>query len=327
MITVRGLDVRVGARPLLSDLSFHVAPGDRVGLVGRNGAGKSTLLTLLAGQVAPVAGSVTRTGPVSYLPQDPRAADPATTVADRVLSGRALDRAVAALRAAETAMADATDPGAQRRAMDAYARAEAEFQARGGYAAEAEAARVAAGLGLPNYAMGRPVGELSGGQGRRVELARILFAGQGTLLLDEPTNHLDADSVTWLRAFLAAHQGGLVLISHDAGLIADTVNRVFHLNPDSGGLSVRKTGWRTLPHAAGGRGAAARPGAGERRAQGGHAARAGGQDAGPGGDGGGRQEHGPPRRPDARRPRTGPPAREGGQVPAAGIRPRAAGCR
>ncbi|MEU3958665.1 ABC-F family ATP-binding cassette domain-containing protein [Streptomyces buecherae] len=245
MITVRGLDVRVGARLLLSDISFHIAPGDRVGLVGRNGAGKSTLLTLLAGQVAPVAGSITRTGPVSYLPQDPRAADPATTVADRVLSGRDLDRAVAALRAAETAMADAADPGAQRRAMDAYARAEAGFQARGGYAAEAEAARVAAGLGLPDDAMGRPVGELSGGQRRRVELARILFAGQGTLLLDEPTNHLDADSVAWLRSFLAAHQGGLVLISHDTGLIADTVNRVFHLAPGSAGLSVHNTGWRT----------------------------------------------------------------------------------
>ncbi|WP_217146980.1 ATP-binding cassette domain-containing protein, partial [Streptomyces sp. AC627_RSS907] len=126
-----------------------------------------------------------------------------------------------------------------------YARAEDEFQASGGYAAEAEAARVAAGLGLPDDAMGRPVGELSGGQRRRVELARILFAGRGTLLLDEPTNHLDADSVAWLRSFLAAHQGGLVLISHDTGLISDTVNRVFHLDPDSASLSVHNTGWRT----------------------------------------------------------------------------------
>ncbi|MFE6779849.1 ABC-F family ATP-binding cassette domain-containing protein [Streptomyces sp. NPDC057702] len=245
MITVRGLDVRAGARLLLSDLSFHIAPGDRVGLVGRNGAGKSTLLSLLAGRVRPAVGTVTHTGPVGYLPQDPRAADPTATVTDRVLSARDLDRAVAALRAAETAMAGAAGGPAQRGAMAAYVRAEAEFQSRGGYAAEAEAARVAAGLGLPEDAMGRPVGELSGGQRRRVELARVLFAGRGTLLLDEPTNHLDADSRGWLRAFLAAHRGGLVLVSHDTELIADTVNRVFHLDPGTATLTAHNTGWHT----------------------------------------------------------------------------------
>ncbi len=91
--------------------------------------------------------------------------------------------------------------------------------------------------------MEQPLAALSGGQRRRVELARILFAGHGTLLLDEPTNHLDADSVAWLRAFLTAHQGGLVLISHDIGLLADTVNRVFHLDPRRAALDVHNTGW------------------------------------------------------------------------------------
>ncbi|MBB5934316.1 ABC-F family ATP-binding cassette domain-containing protein [Streptomyces zagrosensis] len=244
MITVRGMDVRVGARLLLSNVSFHIAPGDRIGLVGRNGAGKSTVLSLLAGQAKPAAGSITRTGPVSYLPQDSRAAAPTATVINRVLSARGLDQAVHALRGAETAMAEAANPAAQERAMDAYARAEAEFQARGGYAAEAEAARVMAGLGLPVRVMGQPVGELSGGQRRRVELARILFSGHDTLLLDEPTNHLDADSVAWLHTFLAGHQGALVLISHDTALIADTVNRVFHLDQDSATLTVHNTGWR-----------------------------------------------------------------------------------
>ncbi|MET7739275.1 ATP-binding cassette domain-containing protein [Streptomyces sp. NPDC005385] len=105
MITVRGVDVRVGARLLLSDLSFHVSPGDRVGLVGRNGAGKTTLLNILAGQARPAAGTVSRTGAVGYLPQDPRAADPSATVVDRILSARGLDRAVHALRSAETGWA------------------------------------------------------------------------------------------------------------------------------------------------------------------------------------------------------------------------------
>ncbi|GAA3397573.1 ABC-F family ATP-binding cassette domain-containing protein [Streptomyces roseoviridis] len=242
MITVRGVDVRVGARLLLSDLSFHIAPGDRVGLVGRNGAGKTTLLHTLAGLRPPAAGRVTRTGPVALLAQDSRAADPAVSVTDRILSARGMDVAVRRLREAADRLAERADD----RAMDAYARAEAAFDARGGYAAEAEAARVAAGLGLPAEAMARPVGTLSGGQKRRVELARILFAGhgrEGTLLLDEPTNHLDADSVGWLRGFLSAHQGGLVVISHDLDLIAATVNRVFHLDPLRTTVDVHNTGW------------------------------------------------------------------------------------
>jgi ATPase subunit of ABC transporter with duplicated ATPase domains len=240
MITVRGVDVRVGARLLLSGISFHVSPGDRIGLVGRNGAGKTTLLNTLAGAVRPAAGTVTRTGEVGHLPQDSRAADPAVTVTDRILSARGLDTAVRALRRAEAAMAD----GSQR-AMDAYVRAEAAFQARGGYAAEAEAARIAAGLGLPDALLGRPLGALSGGQRRRVELARILFADHGTLLLDEPTNHLDVGSIAWLRGFLTNHRAGMVLISHDTSLLADTVNRVFHLDPRRATIDVHNTGWDT----------------------------------------------------------------------------------
>lgn len=239
MITVTGVDVRVGARLLLSGISFHISPGDRVGLVGRNGAGKTTLLNTLAGTLPPAAGTVTRTGQVGHLPQDSRAADPTVTVTDRILSARGLDRAVRALRRAEEAMADGT-----RRAMDAYVRAEARFQAAGGYAAEAEAARVAAGLGLPARLTDRPLGALSGGQRRRVELARILFAEHGTLLLDEPTNHLDTDAIAWLRTFLTNHHAGLVLISHDTSLLDATVNRVFHLDPRRATVDVHNTGWQ-----------------------------------------------------------------------------------
>ncbi|MFD5335723.1 ABC-F family ATP-binding cassette domain-containing protein [Streptomyces hawaiiensis] len=240
MITVRDADVRVGARLLLSGVSFHVSPGDRIGLVGRNGAGKTTLLHTLAGELRPAAGSVVRTADVGHLPQDARAADQSVTVTDRILSARGLDRAVRALRHAESAMADGTE-----RSMNAYVRAEAEFQARGGYAAEAEAARVAAGLGLPAGLMERRLSTLSGGQRRRVELARILFAGHGTLLVDEPTNHLDAASITWLRTFLTSHQGGLVMISHDTSLLASTVNRVFHLDPGRAALDIHNTDWDT----------------------------------------------------------------------------------
>ena len=103
------------------------------------------------------------------------------------------------------------------KAMAAYARAEAELAAAGGYAAEAEAARIASNLGLPDRVLHQPLHTLSGGQRRRVELARILFSGAETMLLDEPTNHLDADSIVWLRSFLQGHSGGLLVISHDVG--------------------------------------------------------------------------------------------------------------
>jgi ATPase subunit of ABC transporter with duplicated ATPase domains len=243
MITTRGVDLRVGAQLLLSDLSFHISPGDRVGLVGRNGAGKTTLMRALAGEIRPAAGSIVTTGSVGYLPQDPAAADPALTVTARILSARGLDAVVQRLRKAEAAMSTATGE-AQERAMAAYARAETEFQAGGGYAAEAEAARLAAGVGLPTRALEQPVGELSGGQRRRVELARILFADHGMLLLDEPTNHLDADSVSWLRSFLLGYQGGLVVISHDRELLAATVNRVFQLDPQRLTIDLYNMSWK-----------------------------------------------------------------------------------
>ncbi|MGW6819851.1 ABC-F family ATP-binding cassette domain-containing protein [Streptomyces sp. NPDC055005] len=244
MITVRGVELRAGARLLLSDISFTVSPGDRIGLVGRNGAGKTTLLTALAGQAKPTVGTITHTGEVGYLAQDSRAAGPPVTVTDRILSARALDRTLHRLRTAEAAMAHADEPAALERAMNTYARAEAAFQAGGGYAAEAEAARMAAGLGLPGRVLGEPVESLSGGQRRRVELARILFAGPATtLLLDEPTNHLDADSVAWLRTFLQGHTGGLVVISHDTSLLADIVNRVFHLDATRATIDPHNTGW------------------------------------------------------------------------------------
>ncbi|MFF2198794.1 ATP-binding cassette domain-containing protein, partial [Streptomyces sp. NPDC058157] len=246
MITVRDVELRAGARLLLSDISLTISPGDRIGLVGRNGAGKTTLMTALAGRAESTAGTITRTGPVGFLAQDSRAADQTVTVTDRILSARGLDAALHRLRTAEAAMAGAAGPGALERAMRAYAGAEAAFQAAGGYAAEAEAARVAAGMGLPERVLAEPVGNLSGGQRRRVELARLLFAGHGgVLLLDEPTNHLDADSIGWLRAFLREYQGGLVLISHDTALLAGVVNRVFHLDPTRAAIDVHNTGWTT----------------------------------------------------------------------------------
>ncbi|MFI9388819.1 ABC-F family ATP-binding cassette domain-containing protein [Kutzneria sp. NPDC052558] len=244
MITVSDVCVWVGARQLVDDVSFRVAAGDKIGLVGRNGAGKTTLSGILAGQGVPTGGTVTRTGSVGYLPQDSRAGDENSTARDRILSARGLDECVRSLRAAEVGMASADGP-TRDRAMRAYVRAEANFLACGGYAADAEAGRVAAGLGLPERVLEQQLRTLSGGQRRRVELARILFAEHDTLLLDEPTNHLDADSVGWLREFLTSYQGGLIVISHDVDLLAKTVNRVFHLDANRQRLDVHNVDWDT----------------------------------------------------------------------------------
>ena len=243
MITARKLLVRAGSRVLVDDATFRIAAGDKVGLVGRNGAGKTTLTRILAGQAAPAAGEVIRTGAVGYLPQDPRTGDLSVLARERILSARGLDDVVRALRRAEREMGS-DDPATRDKAMRRYDRADAELHAAGGFAAEAEAAQIAANLGLPDRVLGQPLQTLSGGQRRRIELARILFSGADTLLLDEPTNHLDADSVSWLRDFLRAHRGGLVVISHDAALLDETVTRVFHLDANRAELDVYNVGWR-----------------------------------------------------------------------------------
>src|SRR5659263_611567 len=107
-----------------------------------------------------------------------------------------------------------TDHDVREAAMTRYGRLEARFVAAGGYAAESEAARIAANLGLDDRVLHQPIGTLSGGQRRRVELARILFSGADTLPLDEPTNHLDVDSIVWLRDFLGSYAGGFLAVSY-----------------------------------------------------------------------------------------------------------------
>jgi ATPase subunit of ABC transporter with duplicated ATPase domains len=242
MISAHRLEVRAGARLLMHDVSFRVGPGDKVGLVGRNGAGKTTLTRILAGEGLPASGEVTTTGSIGYLPQDPRTGDPDVPVRERILSARGLDAVVRRLRAAETEMGS-DDPDVRERAMRRYERADAELHAGGGYAAEAEAAQIAASLGIEDRLMTQPLRTLSGGQRRRVELARILFSDAETLLLDEPTNHLDADSIVWLREFLKSHKGGLVVISHDTALLDQTVTKVFHLDANRQAIDVYNLGW------------------------------------------------------------------------------------
>jgi ATPase subunit of ABC transporter with duplicated ATPase domains len=242
MITASGLELRAGARLLVDATSFQVAPGDKIGLVGRNGAGKTTLLRVLAGEAQPAAGTVNGNGTIGYLPQDTRTGDLDVLTTDRILQARGLDEVLAGMRRAEAGMAD-PDPAHRDAAVRRYGHLEERLTVLGGYAAESEAASLAASLGLPGAVLGRPLHTLSGGQRRRAELARILFSGASTLLLDEPTNHLDADSVTWLREHLRGYRGGLIVISHDTSLLSAVVGKVFHLDADRAALDIYNLGW------------------------------------------------------------------------------------
>ena len=228
MLQVRELAIEVGGSVILEGASFSIRARDKVGLVGRNGAGKTSLLKVLGGAEVPFAGVVNRSGGLGYLPQDPRldGVDESTTALRHILSGRGFDEAMTRIEKLRIQMEE--DPS--DRAVSRFTRAEEQFRLDGGYAAESEAQRIASGLGLEADRLDLPVGSLSGGQKRRVEIARILFAGSDVLLLDEPTNHLDSDAKEWLLDFMRAYRGALLVISHDLDLLDEAITRVLHLD-------------------------------------------------------------------------------------------------
>jgi ATPase subunit of ABC transporter with duplicated ATPase domains len=244
MIAASEIELRAGSDLLLTVPMLRVDKGDRIGLVGRNGAGKTTLTRVLAGESAPASGNVKMTGTVGYLPQDPRTADPTQLASSRILSARGLDAvSIRMSRAAEALATPGISSEDFEKAGDRYNRALGEFEGLGGYTAESEAATIAASIGLDERILIQPLGTLSGGQRRRVELTRILFSDADVLLLDEPTNHLDADSIRWLRKYLAAYEGGFIVISHDTELLEETVNKVWHLDANRQEIDLYSMGW------------------------------------------------------------------------------------
>jgi ATPase subunit of ABC transporter with duplicated ATPase domains len=228
VLQAQGLAVEVGGRLVVGSADFTVMPRDKVGLVGRNGAGKTSLFRVLGGEAEPAAGRVVRTGAFGYLPQDPRIAGvlDGRTAVTHILSGRGIDAELERIEKLRIAMEELPD----ERNVARYTRAEEAFRINGGYAANSEARGLAAGLGLDAARVDAAIGVLSGGERRRVELARILFAGSDILCLDEPTNHLDIDAKEWLMGFLRGYRGALLVISHDLDLLDEAITRVLHLD-------------------------------------------------------------------------------------------------
>ncbi len=247
VIHAQDLHMRIGERVLLNKVSLDVDRGKRIGLVGRNGAGKTTLLRLLAGEAANSdvverKGTIHRRGAIGYLPQETRVGDTSQIARERILSARGIETMLKRIQRAEHEMS--TQAGSrQQKAIERYARLDAEFTAAGGWAANSEAARITAALGLQDRLLEQPLETLSGGQRRRVELARVLFSGAETLLLDEPTNHLDTDSIVWLREWLKSFPGGYIIVSHAVDLLRETVNTVWYLDANRSTLDVYSMGW------------------------------------------------------------------------------------
>ena len=228
MLQAQAISVEVGGRLLIDSASFTVMPRDKVGIVGRNGAGKTSLFKVLGGEAEPKAGKVVRKGGFGYLSQDPKidSALEDRTCVIHVLSGRGIDDEMMRIEKLRIAMEENPNERNVRR----YSDAEEAFRTTGGYGAESEARAMAAGLGIPNDRLDQPIGTLSGGERRRIELARILFAGSDVLCLDEPTNHLDVDAKTWMLGFLRQYKGALLVISHDLELLDESITRVLHLD-------------------------------------------------------------------------------------------------
>ena len=228
VLQTRDLAVEVAGLSVLEHLTLSLRPGDKVGVVGRNGAGKTSLLKVLAAESPPLAGSVVLRGRLGYLRQDPRRhrAEEEHTGLTHVLEARGLQEMTQRLEKARLSVEERPTESRIRR----FSRLEERFRAAGGYSGEAEARRIAAGLGLASDRLDLPVPALSGGERRRLELARILFGGTDVLLLDEPTNHLDGDAKRWLMRFLEGYRGVLVVVSHDLALLDAAISRILHLD-------------------------------------------------------------------------------------------------
>ena len=246
MLQVQGISVEVGGRLVVENASFSVMPRDKVGIVGRNGAGKTSLFKVLGGAVEPHGGKILRKGAFGYLPQDPKipGSREQHSAISHILSGRNIDEELTRIEKLRLTMEES--PSTQNIAK--FSKAEDDFASKGGYAAESEARSIAAGLGLKPDRLNLPIHVLSGGERRRVELTRILFAGSDMLLLDEPTNHLDVDAKTWLLGFMRDYRGALLVISHDLDLLDEAITRVLHLDrpqEDSAGELIEYRGTYT----------------------------------------------------------------------------------
>ena len=233
MLSIEGLKVEFGVKPLFHDVSFVVNDRDRIALVGKNGAGKSTMLKILCGLQRPTAGVVTvpNDTTIGYLPQVMKLSDD-TTVKDETRKAFAdATKMKEELECMQQEMAERTDYESESytELVERFTQEHERFMLLGGENYEAEIERTLVGLGFERTDFDRPTSEFSGGWRMRIELAKILLRHPDVLLLDEPTNHLDIESIQWLEQFLVQSAKAVVLVSHDRAFINNVTNRTLEI--------------------------------------------------------------------------------------------------
>ena len=233
MISIDGLTVEFGVKPLFKDVSFVINERDRIALVGKNGAGKSTMLKILCGMQKPTSGvvSVPNDTTIGYLPQVMKLSDDTTVKEETRKAFADKTKIEERLKKMEREMAERTDYESEGYAelVERFTTEHERYMMMGGENYEAEIERTLTGLGFSRDDFERPTREFSGGWRMRIELAKILLRRPDVLLLDEPTNHLDIESIQWLEQFLSQSAKAVVLVSHDRAFVNNVTNRTLEI--------------------------------------------------------------------------------------------------
>ena len=234
MISVEGLKVEFGAKPLFADASFVVNDRDRIALVGKNGAGKSTLLKILCGQQKPTAGTVAipNETTIGYLPQVMKLQDNTTVREEAQKAFSHIQHMKERIDRMNLQLAERTDYQSDEymQLVERFTQEHDRYQMMGAENYEAEIERTLVGLGFVRSDFERPTSEFSGGWRMRIELAKLLLQRPDVLLLDEPTNHLDIESIQWLEQFLAQSGSAVILVSHDRAFINNVTSRTLEIS-------------------------------------------------------------------------------------------------
>ena len=233
MLLASNISKAYSERTLFSGLTFSMADGDRIALIGANGSGKTTLLDILASEALPDAGSVTRQrfATVGYLRQEPSEFSGNSLLQEVLNANHEAITLAARIDAAREELSSTTNPEQQQDLMDLLSRLDAELEAAGGEDRDHDAKAILLGLGFKESDFSRSMEEFSGGWVMRAELARILFRKPDLLLMDEPTNHLDLEAHLWFEKYLASFRGGVVVTSHDRAFLNQVANRVLAIEP------------------------------------------------------------------------------------------------
>jgi ATP-binding cassette subfamily F protein 3 len=224
----QNLTFEFGARTIVRDATWHIHPGERIGLVGYNGTGKSTLLKVLVGEYLPSAGQVEkgRFTSIGYLHQDLLSFD--TNESILAVAMHAFDKAMALEKELEQLAKELETDSSDEKLM-LYSEKLHEFEEAGGYTVQHQTEEVLQGLGFSNADLQKPYKQFSGGWRMRVLLAKMILQAPDLLLLDEPTNHLDLPSIEWLEKYLQHYKGAVVIVSHDRYFMNRMVKKIVEL--------------------------------------------------------------------------------------------------